>query len=114
MTEVRDEAGRAGSRNAGAAVGRETDFDGRSASFEVARGNVSSVFLDDSVADAEPKARALAYALGGVERIEDAVRLLDAGAGILEFRDDSSLFGVNPDLQSSDSCPIPAWRPRHC
>ena len=61
------------------------------------------MFLDDAVADAESEAGALADALGGIEGIEDAVGFLDAGTGVLKFSDDSSLLGVNPDLESADS-----------
>ena len=72
------------------------------------------MFLDDAVADAEPEASAFAHALGGIEGIEDAIRFLDAGPGVLKFGDDSSLLGVNPDFQSADRGLIPAWRPRRC
>ena len=50
--------------------------------------NFSAVLLDDTEADAEAEAGALADRLGGVERIKDAVRLLDAGAVVGEKNDD--------------------------
>src|SRR6266850_2731512 len=42
--------------------------------------NPSGVFLDDAEADAETQARAFANGLRRIERIKDAMRLLDAGA----------------------------------
>src|ERR1051326_3880546 len=44
--------------------------------------NFSAVLLHDAEADAEPQASALPNRLGGIERIENAVRLRGAGGGI--------------------------------
>src|ERR1700693_2777335 len=44
--------------------------------------NPAAVFLHDAEANTETQPRAFADRLGGVERIEHAVRLLDAGPGI--------------------------------
>src|SRR6202521_4078507 len=44
--------------------------------------NLSGVYLDDAEADAETQARAFANRLRRIERIEDAMRLLDAGAAV--------------------------------
>src|SRR6202035_1070876 len=46
--------------------------------------NLSTMFLDDAKADAEPQTRAFADRLRRVERIEDAMRLLDARTAIGE------------------------------
>src|ERR1700733_1417330 len=45
------------------------------------------MILHDAVGRAEAKASAFADGFGGVERIEDAARLANAGAGVGEFED---------------------------
>ena len=67
-------------------AGRQSDFEHRSALRRVVRGDVAAMFLDDAVADAESEAGSLTHALGGVERIEDAVGVLDAWSGVVKFR----------------------------
>ncbi len=43
------------------------------------------MFFHDAIADAETKARSLAYRLRGVERIENPVRIFHARAAIGNF-----------------------------
>ena len=64
---------------------QQTDFDRRSALFPVARHDFSAMFLDDSVADAQSQASSLAHRLRGVERIENAARVLDPGTAVVEL-----------------------------
>src|SRR5712692_859522 len=53
----------------------------------VEAGDVPLVLLHQTVTDAQPKPRSLADGFGGVEGVEDELRLLDAGACIAELDD---------------------------
>src|SRR5262249_44393373 len=83
----------------GMSAARQAHLNHRPAGLAIPRGNISAMLLDDAVADAQAQARALAHALGGVERIENAVGLLDAGTGILELGDHIPFLGVDSYLQ---------------
>src|SRR5690242_5840183 len=63
--------------------------------------NLSRVFLDDSVAYRETKARAPAVGLGGEERIEDAVNVFarNSCAGIRDFDFDAAVVRAGADFE---------------
>ena len=71
-------------RCGGMARGRQFQLDNCTAAIGIARRNLPTVFFDQSVTNAQPQTGSLADALGGIERFEDAVRLLDTGPRILE------------------------------
>ena len=56
--------------------------------------------LNNAVANAQPQARAFAHALGGIERLENRLRFLDAGPGILEFGVHLPIFSVDAHFQT--------------
>src|SRR5436305_12377950 len=56
------------------------------------------MFLHDAIADAQSQARALTYALGRVERIEDALGVLESGAIVRELRADVPVLPEDFDL----------------
>ena len=58
------------------------------------------MFFDDAVANAKAEAGSLPYGLGGVEGIEDAMRIFHAGAAVGEFDSEAVAGdgGANPDF----------------
>src|SRR5271166_1529985 len=81
--------------------GGQYHFDYAAAAGRIARADLSSVLLHNAVTDAQPQSGSLAYALGGIERLEDAMRFLDAGTRIVEFGVHISVFGVDTHLQGT-------------
>src|SRR5215469_6429414 len=79
----------------------QTNFYDRAAGFGVARGNFSAMLLDDSVANAQAQASALAHALGGIKRFEDSMWLFQPGAGILKLDDYFFLCRLHQNLQAA-------------
>ena len=57
------------------------------------------MFFHDAVADAESESGAFAYALGGVERIEDAFGVFDACAIVGELRTNVASKAGDPNLE---------------
>ncbi len=114
MTNFRGETAGVGSgAPARPVAGNRTVID-RSTILLVAGGNISAMLFDDAVADAQSQAGAFAHALGGVEGIENTVRLFDAGTGVLKFAYHVAVLGEDADLQRAALARLPAWHPRHC
>src|ERR1700722_819012 len=67
---------------------RQFDAKNRATGLAVVTKNFAAVFLQDAEANAEPESRTFTYGLGGVERVEDAMRFLDSRAGVGEEYDD--------------------------
>src|SRR5450631_3325361 len=69
-------------RNNNTARGWQLDLDHRAdiAAVFIAGGNFSAMFFDDAVTNAEPEACPLTHALGGVERLKNAVGFFDSRA----------------------------------
>ena len=53
---------------------------------QVLAGDLALMFLHHSVRHAQAQTRSLANRFGGVERIKDAVRIADSGAGVGKFQ----------------------------
>ena len=68
--------------------GGQAQDEDRSAFGFVLAGDLAAVILDDTVDGAQSEAGAFSDGFGGVERIEDAVRLFDAGTIVGEAEDD--------------------------
>ena len=66
---------------------RKFDAKDRATHLAVVTKNFAAVFLHDAEANAEAESRALTHGLGSVERIEDAMRLLDSRPGVGEKYD---------------------------
>src|SRR5208282_5695126 len=81
--------------------GGQYDFENSAAVLPVLCADLSAMLLNNSVTDAEAEPRAFAYALGGVERLKNAVRFLDSGTGVVKFGVDISVLGVDTHLQRS-------------
>src|SRR5271168_3030776 len=64
--------------------GGEFQADAGAEGLLVVQHDFAAGFLDDAVADAEAEASTFAHRLGGEERIERAVQVAEAGAGIVE------------------------------
>ena len=64
---------------------RERDSEGRTTGLHIADADFAAMLLHDAVADAETEACSLSDGFGGVKRIEDAVRVCNAGTIILEL-----------------------------
>ena len=64
--------------------GGELEADAGAEGLLVAQYDFAAGFLDDAVADTEAEAGAFAHRLGGEERVEGAVQIAEAGAGIIE------------------------------
>src|SRR5271154_3143377 len=64
------------------------DAKDRAARLTVVTKNFAAVFLQDAEANAEAESCTFAHGLGGVERIEDAMRFLDSRAGVGKEYDD--------------------------
>src|SRR5215469_1811907 len=77
--------------------GGEFDGDGGTVGLEVLRIDVAVVLFDRAVAHAQAQPRALAYGLGGVKGIEDAVQIAESGARVAEAHDHSPGFQVSFD-----------------
>src|SRR5208283_3965777 len=67
----------------------------------IARGNFSVVLLNDAVAGAEPHASSLPNGFGGVERLEEMFRSLNAAAGIRELDADLGTGGRDGNIESA-------------
>ena len=61
---------------------REAKFENRSTFRPVLTADLSMVVLDDTISDAQSEAHAFPDSLGRIERIENTLRVPDAGAGI--------------------------------
>src|SRR5262249_24714153 len=87
-------------------VGRNTrqlDLNNRSALRIVVSGDVAAVLLHDAVADTEPQSRAFAHTLGGVERIEDSLGILDPRSVVDKLRGYVSALADHANLKLSRS-----------
>src|ERR1700752_2568750 len=51
--------------------------------------NVATMFFDDAVTDAQPQAGAFAHGLGGIERIEGAAGVGEAGHSVFKAQYDA-------------------------
>src|SRR5579859_8050499 len=67
--------------------GGQFDGDGGAVGVEVLGVDFAVVFFHRAVAHAQAQAGALAHGLGGIERIEDAVEVAEAGSGVAEAHD---------------------------
>ena len=74
-------------------------LDASSALRSIVSGNVAAMFFHDAVADAEPESSAFAHVLGGVERIEDALRIFNASAVVSELRANVSAHATDANLK---------------
>src|SRR5580704_8676997 len=63
--------------------------------------NIAAMLLHHAVADTEAEAGALAHGFGGVERIEDFVRLLHPRAGVGKFDDDQAAFAQRANQEDT-------------
>src|ERR1700716_98073 len=79
----------------------EADFKRRSAFGAVVAGDLPLVILDYSVGGAEPETGPFADRLRGIERIEDALGIAQAGAGVGELDDNFVVFPPERDLETS-------------
>ena len=61
------------------------------------------MLFDNAIADAQAEAGAFAHTLSGIERIENAIWLFDARAGILELGNHTTFLRVYPDFQGAAS-----------
>ena len=59
------------------------------------------MLLNDAEADAEAQARAFAHRLGGIERIENAIRVLEAGTTVGEQDDNVTTVADRLDCQNT-------------
>src|SRR5208282_261723 len=75
------------------------DFKCGSAFGTVVAGDLSLVVLDHTIRRAESKAGRFAHRLGGVERIEDALGIAQAGAGVGELHDHFVVFPPERHLE---------------
>ncbi len=66
--------------------------------------DLATVFLNDSVGDAQTQACAFSDRLGGKERIEDVVRRLNSRAGVRELEDHARILlrGANGQDSAAD------------
>src|ERR1700693_1327313 len=78
----------------------EPNFKCRSAFGAVVAGDLSLVVLDYAVGGAESETGPFADRLGGVERIEDAFGIAQAGAGVGELDDHFVAFAPERDLET--------------
>src|SRR5579872_7519037 len=80
---------------------RQPDLNDCAALGVVARRDIAAMFLHNPVADAESKASAFAALLGGIARIQDALRVFDARAVVAELCADMAVLGADSDFQGS-------------
>src|SRR6266849_3947091 len=79
----------------------EPDFKCRSAFRAVVAGDLSLVVLNHTIRRAESEDGAFAHRLGGVERVEDALGIAQAGARVGELDDHFICFAPEGDLETS-------------
>src|SRR5271166_3424067 len=77
----------------------QSDLDGGSGVRVIVSRNISAVFLDDAVTDAQTKSRPFAHTFGGVEGIEDALRIFDPGAVVAELCAHVTVLGGYANFQ---------------
>src|SRR5216683_5987813 len=80
---------------------RKPDFKCGAAFGAVVAGDLSLVVLDYAVGGAKSEAGAFADRLGGVERIEDALGIAQAGAGVGKLDDHFAGLAPERDLETS-------------
>jgi len=77
----------------------QANFDDRTAFGRIVRGDVSPMFFHDAVADAQSETSTFADGRRGVERIEDALGVADAGTTIVELGRHVAVLRVDADVQ---------------
>src|ERR1700722_11738807 len=75
------------------------DAKDRATGLAVVTKNFAAVFLQDAEANAEAESGTFTHWLGGVERIEDAMRFLDSRAGVGEEDDDIAAIANGLDRE---------------
>ena len=92
-----DGGGRSGELRIKSEDGRKNHAESAAAFGAIEAENLAAVFLNDSVADAEAEAGALADRLGCVEGVEDAFGFAKAGARVRKIEDDAAAFSAHAD-----------------
>src|SRR5262249_8607394 len=78
------------------ARGRQAHFDGGAAFWPIVGRDVAAVLLDDPVTDTQAQPGSFAHSLRRIERIKDAVGILDANSRVQELNPHLSITAVNP------------------
>ena len=83
---------------------RQLQGEQRAALRFVVAGDLATVILHDAVGSAESEPRAFADRLGGIERIENTLRIANAGTCIGKLHHHVGFLALGEDLQQAAGC----------